>query len=97
MLNQTNGRVIGQTALVSRNIRLGDRRTSIKLEPAFWDALHRVARKEGVTVHEICEAVARRTNGYSLTGAVRVFLLSYYSVGAMDPALASVPVGGLPE
>lgn len=97
MHNEANGRVIGQTALVSRNIRLGERRTSIKLEPAFWDALHRVARKEGLSIHDVCGMVAARTNGYSLTGAVRVFLLSYYSTGAMDAALATVPVGGLPD
>ncbi len=89
-------RVPGRTALVSRNIRLNGRRTSIKLEPAFWSALGRVAEEEGVSIHEICQSVAERTEGYGLTGAVRVFLLCYMSGASYVSALEAVPVGDLP-
>lgn len=95
-MTQTN-RVPGMTALVSCNIRLNGRRTSIKLEPAFWTALSRVAKAEGVTIHDICQAVSERTEGYGLTGAVRVFLLCYMAGTGYKTALESVPVGDLPS
>ena len=90
-------RVPGRTALVSRNIRLDGRRTSIKLEPAFWSALSKVAEEENVSIHDICQAVGDRTKGYGLTGAVRVFLLCYMSGASYNSALEAVPVGDLPE
>lgn len=90
-------RVPGRTALLSRNIRLNGRRTSIKLEPAFWNALSKVAEQEKVSIHDICQAVAERTEGYGLTGAVRVFLLCYIGGATYADALSAVPVGNLPD
>ena len=95
-MTQAN-RVPGMTALVSRNIRLNGRRTSIKLEPAFWTALGRVAKAEGMTIHDICQSISERTDGYGLTGAVRVFLLCYMTGTNYQTALESVPIGDLPK
>jgi predicted DNA-binding ribbon-helix-helix protein len=66
-------------ALQSKNVRIHDRRTSVRLEPAMWSALNEVAELEGCTIHEICGAVhdlkEKRT---SFTAALRVFLMEYY-------------------
>lgn len=86
----------GRSALRARNVRINNRRTSVKLEPAFWDALETVARREGTTVNDLCTLVHEKADGYGLTAAIRVFLLAYGWSGAIGPALAVVPVGDLP-
>jgi len=86
----------GRSALRARNVRIGVRRTSVKLEPAFWDALETAARREEASVNDLCTMVHEKADGYGLTAAIRVFLLAYGWSGDMAAALASVPVGDLP-
>ncbi|MGD9810990.1 MAG: ribbon-helix-helix domain-containing protein [Sphingobium sp.] len=38
---------------VKHSISIAGHRTSISLEPPFWDALHRAAREEGVAVNAL--------------------------------------------
>lgn len=85
-----------KSALVTRNIRVGDRRTSIRLEPAFWDLLDEISEREGLSTHDICTRIATRAIQHGLTGAIRVFLLCYAWTGTVETALAVVPVGRLP-
>jgi predicted DNA-binding ribbon-helix-helix protein len=87
----------GRSALQARNVRINNRRTSVKLEPAFWDALETVARREKTSVNDLCTRVHEKADGYGLTAAIRVFLLAYGWSGAMGPALSVVPVGDLPS
>jgi len=86
-----------RSALVSRNVWIGKRRTSIKLEPVFWDILERVCKREGMSIHEICTSVYERDSGYGLTGAIRVFLLTYAWTAGMEESLSVAPDGRLPE
>lgn len=86
-----------RSALVSRNVWIGPRRTSIRLEPAFWDLLEQVAQREYLSIHGVCTAVAERATDYGLTGAIRVFLLSYAWTVALPESLATVPNGRLPQ
>ena len=65
-------------ALVSRNIRLEDHRTSIRLEPEMWDALAEIAALEGESVHELCARVDDMRGDLGRTAAIRVFIVSYY-------------------
>jgi predicted DNA-binding ribbon-helix-helix protein len=71
-----------RTTLVSRNVTVGGRRTSLRLEPGMWDALDEIAEREEVSVSEIATLLDRRRGGSSLTAAVRVFVLSYYRAAA---------------
>ena len=65
--------------LKSRNIVVSGRRTSVRLEPAMWDALKDIAGAEKRTVNEIVSAVADcRTPSGSLTSAIRVFVMAYF-------------------
>lgn len=59
----------------ARMIRLKNRRTSIRLEPEFWDALYAAAVAEGISPGEIVDRAQKRYKGYSMTSAIRVFLL----------------------
>ncbi len=86
-----------KSTLVTRNIYVGEHRTSIRLETAFWDMLDQVSAREGITVNDVCTRIGTRAMHHSLTSAIRVFLLSYAWSANMESALATVPAGHLPE
>ena len=68
-----------KTTLVSRNITVQGRRTSIRLEPQMWVALREVAALEECTIHDICTLVSvRKKQNTSLTAAIRVFIMLYF-------------------
>ncbi len=67
-------RGIGQSSLVAKNVRINGHRTSMRLEPEFWEALRDVARREGRTITDICSQAAQDCPG-SVTSAVRVYVL----------------------
>ncbi len=62
---------------VNRNVTLRNRRTSLRLEPAMWDALEEICRREGCTIHQMSSMVDSRRRRSALTAAVRVFVLRY--------------------
>jgi predicted DNA-binding ribbon-helix-helix protein len=86
----------GRSALRARNVRIHHRRTSVKLEPAFWDALEAVAVREGTSVNDLCSRIHDKAAGYGLTAAIRVFVLAYGWSRRYDAAIGAVPVGNLP-
>jgi predicted DNA-binding ribbon-helix-helix protein len=70
-----------------RNVLLHGKRTSIGLEPPFWDSLVDVAKRENLSVNRLIERieatrlskpVADELPPLPLTPAIRVFLVSYY-------------------
>jgi predicted DNA-binding ribbon-helix-helix protein len=61
-----------------RSVRIGGRRTSMRLESQFWDALQDVAEREHSDVGEICTRIAKRTRHANLSSAVRVAMVDYY-------------------
>lgn len=61
--------------LVCRNVRINGKRTSVKLESEFWDALEAMADEAHCTIDELCESARRRHQSSSLTSAIRVFVL----------------------
>lgn len=56
----------------------------MRLEPAMWDALHEVARREGKTINEICTMVDARRRESSLTAALRVYIVAYFRAAATE-------------
>ena len=74
---------------LKRSITINGHRTSISLEPAFWDALLDVAETRGDSVAAVVAEIDRmRIKGAmdglaagpqsGLSGAIRVFLLNHY-------------------
>lgn len=64
--------------LISRNVYVGKRRTSIRLEAAMWDALQDIARRENIPVSHVCSCVEDACKGAGFTSSLRVFIMSYY-------------------
>ncbi len=85
----------GISTLVNRNIFLGDRRTSLRLEPAMWDALSEICRREGMSPHELCHLIDRRRQASSLTAAIRVFIMAYFKSAATEEGHARIGHGKL--
>lgn len=74
-----------KSSLVSRNITINGRRTSVRLEPEMWQALREIAERERCTIHEICSLVQlKKHKNSSLTAAIRVFLMLYYRAAATE-------------
>lgn len=44
----------------------------------MWRAAEEVARREGMSVDDICTTVSRSATESSLTSSVRVYLLTYF-------------------
>lgn len=74
-----------KSSLISRNITLNGHRTSMRLEPAMWNALIEICRREKLSIHQICSMVAQyKAQETSFTAAVRVFAMSYYKAAATE-------------
>ena len=73
------------STLLSRNITVGGRRTSVRLEPEMWNSLYDIAKRENCTIHDICTLISMRKNDKtSLTAAIRVFLMLYFRAAATE-------------
>lgn len=85
MYEEGEKRPEGQSTLVSRNITVLGRRTSVRLEPEMWTALREIARRESCKIHDICSLIQMRKNpDTSLTAAIRVFLMLYYRAASTE-------------
>lgn len=67
-----------RTTLISKNITVLGKRTSVRLEPAMWEALHEIAQNEKISLGEICDYLHKHKMESSLTSALRVFILAYF-------------------
>ena len=66
---------------VKRSVEIAGHKTSISLEPLFWDALRRAAQDEGVPINALVARIdAERIAAPvppGLAGAVRVWLVGW--------------------
>lgn len=66
------------------NIRIHDRRTSVRLRPEMWDALEEISRMEEYSIHDLCSAVSDiKTKNSSFSSELCVFIMDYYRSIAM--------------
>jgi|GEM_PF-439225 len=85
----------GTSTLVNRNVFVGARRTSLRLEPAMWDALAEICRREDMTLHQLCALIDERRRASSLTAAIRVFIVNYFRSAATEEGHAGIGHGSL--
>jgi predicted DNA-binding ribbon-helix-helix protein len=82
-------------ALISRNITVNKKRTSIRLEAQMWVALKEIAEREKCTVHDICSVIAgRKSDNITLTAAIRIFLMLYFKSAATEEGHKRAGHGG---
>jgi predicted DNA-binding ribbon-helix-helix protein len=61
-----------------RSVVIGQQKTSIGLEDAFWFSLKDVAAKEGIPVSQLVSRINADRQHANLSSAVRLYLLNYY-------------------
>lgn len=82
---QNDNELDGGSTLVSRNITVSGRRTSVRLEPEMWRALKEISARENCSIHELCSLIGFRKNPRtSLTAAIRVFLMLYFRAATTE-------------
>ncbi len=65
--------------LITKNIDVGYKRTSVRLEPELWEALKQIGKKENISQREIMNLVhTTKKENQTLTSAIRVFIMKYY-------------------
>lgn len=64
------------SSLINRNVTIARGRTSIRLEPEFWDALREMA-DEGETISDVVAKIAAWPRKGTLTSAVHVAALAW--------------------
>ena len=63
---------------VKRSLSIAGHRTSVSLEPPFWDELKAIAAHDGLSIAALVAAIdaGREPGGGSLSGSIRVFILN---------------------
>lgn len=51
--------------------------TSVTLEPAFWQALRKIASEKGLSINALVSHIDEQRSG-NLASALRVYILTYY-------------------
>ena len=73
-----------RTKLISKNVTINGRRTSLRLEKASWEAIDDICKCEGLTLHELCSLIESRRQGASRTSAVCAFIVTYFRTVAAE-------------
>ena len=65
--------------VAARNIYLGPRRTSLRLEAVMWEALADIAEDQDKTVDDVILELSReRPNDLNLSAEIRVLIVEFY-------------------
>lgn len=71
--------------LISRNVKVSDKRTSIRLERQMWTSFKSIAERENCTIHDLCSLIAsNKKKGISLTASIRIFIMMYFKAAATE-------------
>ncbi len=74
----------GDSTLVLGNVVVAGHRTSVRLEPAIWEALQDILQRETKTLNQLVTEIERARTASSLTAAIRVFVVRYYRDAMRD-------------
>jgi predicted DNA-binding ribbon-helix-helix protein len=60
------------------SIVIGDHRTSVSLEDAFWKALRQIATHRGMTLSDLVTAIDAERGPGNLSSRLRLYVLNFY-------------------
>ncbi len=60
------------------SLTLNGHRTSISLEPEFWDAFRSISAQEGRTINGLAARIDAERGDLGLASAIRLFVLRHY-------------------
>ena len=71
--------------LISKNITVLGKRTSIRLEQEMWIALKDISLSEKCKMNDLCSLIyLRKHKDTTLTAAIRVFMMLYFRAAATE-------------
>ena len=73
-----------QSRLVNRNIVAARGRSSMRLEPEIWEALHEICRRERVALGDLVQHIEGKGPEGGRTSAIRIFTFQYFRVAATE-------------
>lgn len=65
--------------IAKHSLAIAGHRTSISLEQAFWDGLHRIAAARGISVAALVAEIDASRGSANLSSAIRVFVLEWFA------------------
>ena len=74
--------------MLTRNVIVQEKRTTIRLESAVWEALDELCMRERVSRHELCTRIEAKRSGVNRAQAVRATVVNYYRL-ALNPGPAT--------
>jgi len=73
-----------KNSLISRNVTINGRRTSLRMEKSIWDALAEVCKREQMIMHDLCTLIDNNRHITNRTSAIRAFIVAYYRAAATE-------------
>jgi predicted DNA-binding ribbon-helix-helix protein len=68
-----------RTRAPKRSITVGGKRTSIRLEEGFWEALREIVRERQTTLQDLITSINTQRRNANLSSVVRVFILDHFA------------------
>lgn len=66
--------------ILPRTIVIGERKTSVSMEEAFWQALKRLAKEKGYTINALVTRIdvwrSEQPVQYTLASSIRIFVIN---------------------
>ena len=84
-----------KSPVVKRSVLLGDHKTSVSLEQAFWNCMKEISRKRGQTVSKLVREIDGNRQQGNLSSAIRLYVLDYFRTAAEGQSNA--PKGNPPK
>jgi predicted DNA-binding ribbon-helix-helix protein len=75
---------MAKSRLVTRNVVSGRGRTSVRLEPELWDALHEIRQRERIGLDTLIRHIEQVRLAGSRTSALRIFIFNYFREAATE-------------
>ena len=72
-----------KSPVIKRTVYVDGRKTSVKLEDAFWSCLNEIAQAQGATVSQTVTEIDKTRQRSNLSSAVRLFVLDWVRNGQM--------------
>ncbi len=64
--------------LLTRNVVIDGKRTTIRLESDIWDAVDDLCKREKISRHDLCSHVEAGRDGLNRAQAIRAVVVNYF-------------------
>jgi predicted DNA-binding ribbon-helix-helix protein len=66
------------TGIIKRSVAIAGHRTSVSLEPEFWEGLKQMAVEQGISLAAMIAEIDQKRSNPNLSSALRIAVLAFY-------------------